>query len=135
MEIDRDRLSKLMMLTTSDFDGEALSALRMANQMLAKAKLNWDAVLKKDTTTELRPKEQWGNAPKPEPHDPSLWVTVRSVLIDLGCNYKEVGDLYFSIYTRMYGSIDYYPETGRAFVNGKWKRWSVATLAMHLQAG
>jgi hypothetical protein len=43
---DLERLVKLMSLTTSDFDGEALSALRKANEALAAAKLTWSDVLR-----------------------------------------------------------------------------------------
>jgi hypothetical protein len=39
------RLTRLMMLTSSDIDGEALAALRMAQKVLADAKLNWAEVL------------------------------------------------------------------------------------------
>lgn len=48
--IDRARLSKLMGLTTSVHDGEALNALRMANKMLSEAKLSWFEVLGSPTT-------------------------------------------------------------------------------------
>jgi hypothetical protein len=40
-------LIKLMMMTTSDHDGEALNALRIANAILAKANSNWDDLLRK----------------------------------------------------------------------------------------
>lgn len=43
--MDNDRLSKLMAMTTSDNDGEALNALRMANKMLSAEKLTWEEVL------------------------------------------------------------------------------------------
>ena len=36
-----DRLAKLLGMTGSDQDGEALSAIRMANKVLADAKLTW----------------------------------------------------------------------------------------------
>ena len=45
--IDRTRLSKLMNLTTSDSDGEALNALRKANELLTKHKLTWSEILLK----------------------------------------------------------------------------------------
>jgi len=40
-----EKLTRLMMLTASDSDGEALAALRMAQKILAEAKLNWAEVL------------------------------------------------------------------------------------------
>jgi hypothetical protein len=45
MTIDKDRLSKLMMMTTSENDGEALVALRMANKLLQRATVNWEQLL------------------------------------------------------------------------------------------
>lgn len=44
--LDRERLIKIMGLTTSNSDGEALSALRKANEILAGEKLTWAEVLK-----------------------------------------------------------------------------------------
>jgi hypothetical protein len=53
-----EMLTKLMMMTTSSHDGEALNAIRMANQMLSKHKLSWQDVTK---TIRVPPK------PKEEP--------------------------------------------------------------------
>lgn len=44
-QLDRAKLAKLMAMTTSDQDGEALNALRMANKLIAGAKLSWPEVL------------------------------------------------------------------------------------------
>lgn len=43
--MDLDRLAKLMGLTTSDQDGEALNAIRMANKLLAAEKTTWSEIL------------------------------------------------------------------------------------------
>lgn len=43
--MDARRFAKLMMLTTSDKDGEALVAMRKANAMLARDNLNWEEFL------------------------------------------------------------------------------------------
>jgi hypothetical protein len=43
--VDKDRLTKLMQMTTSDHDGEALNALRMANKMLDTEKVTWGEIL------------------------------------------------------------------------------------------
>lgn len=43
--MDVDRFTKLMMLTTSDSDGEAVNALRVANKMLRAGGLNWEAFI------------------------------------------------------------------------------------------
>lgn len=40
------RLIQLMMMTTSDMDGEALVALRKANAMLAEQNMNWEELLR-----------------------------------------------------------------------------------------
>lgn len=42
---DWDRLGKLMRMTESDSDGEALNALRMANRLLTESGLNWSDVM------------------------------------------------------------------------------------------
>lgn len=42
---NRERLVKLMNLTTSDNDNEALNAVRTANGMIKKAGLAWDIVI------------------------------------------------------------------------------------------
>jgi len=44
--MDQVKLAKLLMLTTSDSDGEALNAVRAANVILKKAKKNWEEVFK-----------------------------------------------------------------------------------------
>lgn len=43
--MDRDRLTKLMMMTTSASDGEAVIALRKANAMLKESGINWQEIL------------------------------------------------------------------------------------------
>jgi len=58
--MDEARFVKLMMLTTSIYDGEALTALRKANAMLAGENVNWKEMFER----KLKP----GAAkPKPEP--------------------------------------------------------------------
>ena len=49
---DIDRIKKLMKLTTSTFNGEALNAIRKANEELERNKQTWDDVLggKRDTS-------------------------------------------------------------------------------------
>ena len=41
-----DRLLKLLRLTSSEFDGEALSAIRRANELLQGAGLSWDDLIR-----------------------------------------------------------------------------------------
>ena len=45
MPIDRAKLIKLLGMTTSQNDGEALNAIRMVNAMLKVNKLDWDSAI------------------------------------------------------------------------------------------
>ena len=67
-----ERFVKLMMLSTSDADQEALAALRKANAMLASAKINWADVLVSVLDDELRrPRRKSKPAEPPaEPAEP-----------------------------------------------------------------
>ena len=64
-EQERSKLKKLMALTTSENDGEALNALRAANRILARNDLSWeDLLISPPTSTyfsersETRPKKR-----------------------------------------------------------------------------
>ena len=56
-------LTKLLMMTTSSHDGEALVAIRKANEMLARDRLNWQGVMKR--LQSAKPYE----APKAKPRE------------------------------------------------------------------
>lgn len=43
--MDRERLTKLMAMTTSSNDGEALNAMRMANKIIKAAGTSWEELL------------------------------------------------------------------------------------------
>jgi len=45
VSLDRERLAKLLGMTGSSFDAEALSAARRANELVREAKLTWHEVL------------------------------------------------------------------------------------------
>jgi hypothetical protein len=45
MELDKDRLAKLLNLTASAHDAEALAAIRKANELLRLSRTNWSAAL------------------------------------------------------------------------------------------
>lgn len=45
MPLDREKLTKLLAMTTSTNDHEALAALRLANAMLTREKLSWEQAL------------------------------------------------------------------------------------------
>lgn len=68
MAIDLDKLIKLMMMTTSSNDHEALVALRKANAMLAENNQNWEEFerARKIDLVALR------NRPPPAKHYPSF---------------------------------------------------------------
>lgn len=53
-KIDRDRLAKILALTTSDTDGEALAAIRRANYILKEAGLDWASVLAPQHVVNIR---------------------------------------------------------------------------------
>ncbi len=59
MELDKDRLAKLLNLTDSEHDGEALAAIRKANDLLRLSKTSWSAALglapSQGTTTPAEP--------------------------------------------------------------------------------
>lgn len=64
--LDKVRLAKLLAMTTSDTDPEALSAMRMANAMLMREGMTWEDVLAAGNTlnivlarTPYRTEENW----------------------------------------------------------------------------
>jgi hypothetical protein len=54
MSFDREKFIKIMMLAQSPSDGEALAALRKANAMLLRERLNWEEFLAGVTPQEAR---------------------------------------------------------------------------------
>ncbi len=73
-------------MTTSDNDGEALNALRMANKMLAAEKLTWDEVLAA-TGSQVNINIGYKRGPYAEPYKAEAdWVAPHlrdAVIIDL----------------------------------------------------
>jgi hypothetical protein len=63
MSENRERLAKLLELTRSNSDGEALTAMRMANAMLKAANKSWSDILlpQKQPTPPPRPEPEWDN--------------------------------------------------------------------------
>lgn len=49
--MNTDRFLKLMRLTTSNRDGEALNAIRLANKMLKENNMQWDDIIGSGNTT------------------------------------------------------------------------------------
>ena len=68
--IDLIKLIKLLMLSTSDSDGEALSAIRHANQLVKKSNLTWEDVIKKANYKKKRYIEPAPRRPDPPPPPP-----------------------------------------------------------------
>ncbi len=64
MEVDKDRLAKLLSMTSSDHDGEALAAIRKANQLLRANGTTWSDVL---GTSELALEPPQPEAPRYAP--------------------------------------------------------------------
>lgn len=54
MALDRERLAKLLAMTASDKDGEALNAMRMANRVIEAAGLTWAEVLEQQAAVSVR---------------------------------------------------------------------------------
>jgi hypothetical protein len=85
--IDRERLIKLMMMTTSSNDGEALAAVRKANSLLAANQSNWHDFIKAVPAPRPRPKpmgrgmfeEQF----KPNYTDPEIPRMLNALLRDV----------------------------------------------------
>ena len=77
-ERDLDRLIKLMKMTASPNDGEALTALRMATIALARVGGDWDTLLRGHVTIIADP---WGGATPPPPRrpdwQPKQWAAPR----------------------------------------------------------
>lgn len=54
----RDRLTKLLGMTQSSHDGEALNAVRLANRVLAEHRLTWREALGTTTAIAARPDDE-----------------------------------------------------------------------------
>lgn len=65
-----NRLAKMMALTFSESDGEALNAIRAANKILIEGELTWDNVFKRLVTVEmdLYEADMQDSQPPPAPH-------------------------------------------------------------------
>ncbi len=50
---DTDKITKLLALTASDFDGEALAAIRAAGRLLRDRGLTWPDIVKPDAAPQL----------------------------------------------------------------------------------
>lgn len=67
MDLDKDRLAKLLSMTGSDHDAEALAAVRKANEFLRQHRKSWADVLGTSTPPIEPPPAQPRQAASPEP--------------------------------------------------------------------
>ena len=125
--MDRVRLVKLMMLTTSDSDGEALSAIRKANEFLKTHKKNWAEVL------DIKPSEirSFQKEPKPEHKKTSNTDETVELLTRYAFNFTITGQA-IRIQERDASVMYYNPVTKKAMVGNKTHRWSNSTLMQWL---
>jgi hypothetical protein len=91
--VDRDRLTKLMRMTESSADGEALNALRLANKMLREAGLHWGDVLGGSGTdrSHLVPPSKRGRGFNPKPSGAAYGRRAESQKYD-GSRGRNTGD-------------------------------------------
>jgi hypothetical protein len=67
--LDRERLAKILALTTSTHDGEALSAIRRANEIIKGEGLSWELVLAQITMAQgVTIEVHRGNWGRPDEH-------------------------------------------------------------------
>ena len=70
MDLDKERLVKLLNLTASSHDGEALAAIRKSNELLQQCKSSWSEVVGYVEPVEVPVVEQPRPAPAPAPRPP-----------------------------------------------------------------
>jgi hypothetical protein len=119
--MDQEKLIKLLMLTTSDNDAEALSAIRHANQLLKRTGSTWAAVIMPAVITVKSP-----------PVEDVRIRDTRAFLDRAGGTYLyDKNSCAFSFF---HGNIQihYYPMTRQAVVDGKSHRWSLSTLVRYM---
>lgn len=93
MTLDRNRFIKLMMMTTSTNDGEALAAVRKANAMLKVEKLDWNAFIKAIPTPRPPPKPSGRGfeymRPETKFTDPKIPAMIDSLLRDVKSGFRD----------------------------------------------
>lgn len=70
--------TKIMMLSTSENDGEALAALRKANSILADAKVTWAELLNATAQTASRPDQSYRTPPSQRRRAEPDWQNVNN---------------------------------------------------------
>jgi hypothetical protein len=128
--LDREKILKLMMLTTSDNDHEALSALRKANAIIKKAKQTWQDVVYKAPAVPVQ--AQKTEADLRSDRLMKALYDIPGVNVDIELD-GDTGNTNFRI-TRGPITVHYCPQTEITLVNGKRRKWSLDTLIMNLKA-
>lgn len=77
--MNREKFIKLMMLTASDQDGEALTALRKANAMLAAENKNWEEFISEKPDAPNTPRSSGVRYIDPKVIDPLFDKLLRTV--------------------------------------------------------
>lgn len=73
-DFDIEKFIKVMKLSTSSFDGEALSSLRLANKMLTASNLTWDNVISVKIDKPVRPDVVKGRDSNDNSKDSVSWL-------------------------------------------------------------
>lgn len=80
---DRGKLAQLLGMTGSEFDGEALTAARMANRTLRMAGATWADVLAPQPAPPQRQPQQFDFIPRGWPRS---WRWVACAILESGCH-------------------------------------------------
>lgn len=107
--VDREKLIKLMRMTESNADGEALNALRLANKMLSAAGLHWGNILGNGGTdrSHMVPPSKRGFNNKPSTSRYGRAAPRQSYQGDKGKNHDEVIADWLNILAKRRHSIDF----------------------------
>lgn len=99
MTIDRSKLIKLMMMTQSSNDGEALAAVRKANALLKVSNLDWDSFIRSIPVQRPKPppsrpmgRGTTDNAPSSHQHhfkDPDIPRMLASLMRDSKGGFRD----------------------------------------------
>lgn len=128
MSFEKDKLVKLLMLTTSSFDGEALSAIRKANEYIKKYKMCWEEVFTSKKEVEVQEED----IDRYDSKQQNISQT-RDILNSLDISFEEKNNGYHFIIKHNGHRIEYYPTSGTVMWNGKRSNWNLNTLVMKLR--
>jgi hypothetical protein len=118
------------MLTTSENDHEALSAIRMANALLKKQKTCWLEVLSVEGARQELEEKEYDRTQTKKYYSFGRVDETKQMLEELDLNYfSKNNDLHFIFYVEG-RRVDYYPSTGTTLIDSRKKgKWSPRTLS------